>query len=194
VEEQSSRELNRLLRAYYSIEDDFTDSEDCRERKNITNKEGRIFNLLGDAVRVILSCDDTAGCMTLIEQRSQPGTGIPLHVHANEDEIFQILEGEIEFKIGDKTVVANPGTVVYAPKNLPHSFRVSGTQPAHFQVTAIPGGLEKMFDEITQLPFPPEPQKLRAACEKYGVRFVSPPAEIQPCRHASCTSSARQTA
>jgi quercetin dioxygenase-like cupin family protein len=143
--------------------------------KAVTSIQGNRFNLLGDAVRVILGSEDTGGAMALIEQRSEPGAGIPLHVHANEDEVFQIFEGQIEFQVGDETFVADAGTVVYAPKQLPHSFRIVGTHPARFQVTAIPGGIEKMFAELAQLSLPPDPQKLLPICERYGIKFLNPP-------------------
>jgi len=123
-------------------------------------------------VRFILTSADTDGSLALMQQRSAPGAGIPLHVHTREDEIFQVLEGQVEFVVEGRTLLAEAGTVVYAHKNLPHSFRVVGTKPALFQVLAIPGGLEKMLDEIMRLPAPPDPGKIAGVCEQYGIKFL----------------------
>jgi quercetin dioxygenase-like cupin family protein len=140
--------------------------------KTIRLEEGEKLNLMGDAVRIILRAEDTGGTLTLVQQRSSPGAGIPLHVNTREDEIFQVLEGQVEFHVGDQTLVAENGTVVYAPRHVPHSFRVVGTAPALLQITMTPGGLEKMVEEIVKLTMPPDPQKIGAICERYGVKFM----------------------
>jgi len=141
--------------------------------KTVTLEEGTKLNVMGDQVRVILRSEHTGGCMTLVEQRSMPGAGIPLHVHTREDEIFQVVEGRVEFQVGDETVIAEPGTVVYAPSHLPHSFRVVGNASALIQIMMLPGGMEKVIEEIVRLPAPPEGQKIEAICERYGVTFLA---------------------
>ncbi|MFL6085518.1 MAG: cupin domain-containing protein [Mycobacterium sp.] len=46
----------------------------------------------------------------------------PPHRHRREDEIFCVLEGEYEFVVGDRTIPATAGSVVYGPRNIPHTF------------------------------------------------------------------------
>ena len=128
---------------------------------------------MGDVVRVILTEDDTGGSVSLAQQFVKPGSGIPLHVNTREDEVFQVLEGQLEFQIGNETVAAEPGTVIYAPKHLPHGFHAVGSAPALLQITVIPGGLEKMAQEISRLPMPPDMGKVGAICERYGVKFLT---------------------
>lgn len=140
----------------------------------VTRDESRTLNVLGDSVRVLLCSEDTGGSLTLIEQFSQPGAGVPLHVHDSDSEVFQIIEGELEFNLDGKTVRASAGTVVFAPKQMPHSFAVVGTTPARFQVTIVPGGIEKMFDEIATLSGPPDPKSLTELCARHGVHFLPP--------------------
>ena len=139
----------------------------------VRNGEGVEWNVMGDVVRVILSQDETGGGMSLAQQSVKPGSGIPLHVNTREDEVFQVLEGELEFQIGDGTVVAEPGTTIYAPRHTPHGFRAAGSTPALLQITMIPGGLEKMVEEISRLPMPPNAAEVGAICERYGVKFLT---------------------
>lgn len=79
----------------------------------------------------------------------------------------------MEVQVGDQSLTAHAGTIVYAPKNSPHSFRIVGSAPALIQITMIPGGLEKMVEELIQLPSPPDHQKVEAICDKFGVKFLA---------------------
>jgi len=52
--------------------------------------------------------------------RMPAGTGAEPHSHPNEQWIY-ILEGTFRAKIGDRELVAKPGSVVYVPANVVHS-------------------------------------------------------------------------
>jgi quercetin dioxygenase-like cupin family protein len=67
--------------------------------------------------------------------------GVDAHTHADHADCFYVLEGQIEFLIGDEPRVAGPGTFVAAPPNAVHGFRVAGTEPIRFlNLHAPPGG------------------------------------------------------
>jgi len=103
-----------------------------------------------------------------------PGSGIPPHVHTKEDEIFRILQGEVEIKIDGKATILKEGDMAFAPKNLVHSWKVVGKQKAKMWVSAFPSGMEHMFHELKDLPpGPPDPKKLAEISEGYGIQFVS---------------------
>lgn len=140
--------------------------------KIVSAAEGDRLDVMGDQIRIILRSEETGGSLTLVQQRSSPGSGIPLHINTREDEIFQVLEGEVQFQVGDQQVVAEAGTVVRIPRELPHSFRVVGTTSALIQITMIPGGLEKMVEEIVRPPVPLDRKAMDAICERFGVQFL----------------------
>ncbi len=48
-----------------------------------------------------------------------PGTGSPPHAHP-EEQMGLVLEGEIDFTIGDQTRVLRKGCVYVIPTNVPH--------------------------------------------------------------------------
>lgn len=139
--------------------------------------EGQRLNVLGDNQRVILTGEDTGGKYALIENFNPPGIGIPLHLHQNEDETFHVLEGEVEFQLGDEVVQAIAGTTVYLPRNTPHAFTIVGEAPAKMLIMLMPAGLEKYFEELSQLASdtPPDMEKLMAISARYGIELLSAP-------------------
>ena len=95
--------------------------------------------------------DQTDNRYTVLELVLPPGEGAPFHVHQREDEIMLVVEGECEVRHGDNTYIAPPGTIVVFPKGQPHAFRNTGQVPNRLMITAVPGGLDRYFDEIQAL-------------------------------------------
>lgn len=139
--------------------------------------EGKRLNVLGDNQRVLMTGEDTSGRYALIENFNPPGIGIPLHLHHNEDETFHVLEGEVEFQIGVRTVRASAGTTVYLPRNTPHAFTIVGEVPAKMLIMLMPAGLEKYFEELSQLPpdQPPNMEEIMAISARYGIELLASP-------------------
>lgn len=99
-----------------------------------------------------MASEDTAGKYALIENCNPPGVGIPLHLHHNEYEAFHVLAGQVEFQVGEETVQAIAGTTIYLPRNTRHAFTIVGETPAKMLIMLMPAGLEKYFEELSQLP------------------------------------------
>ncbi len=74
----------------------------------------------------------------------------PGHVHTREDEIWYVIEGELSFKIGGRTAKAGPGTLVFAPRGVPHQYIVSKAQ-ARYLLIFTPAGIEPLFQEVDEL-------------------------------------------
>jgi quercetin dioxygenase-like cupin family protein len=70
------------------------------------------------------------------------------HVHHNEDEAFYVLEGEMTVYVEGEKINAEPGTWVYAPREVPHEFRIEGASPAKFLLLYTPAGFEQFFVEV----------------------------------------------
>lgn len=137
------------------------------------SSEGATFNILGIPTVAKFGTADTGGAYILSEQIIPPGMGVPPHVHTREDEIFFVIDGEVEFLAGDRVVVGQAGDIVHAPRDIPHSYKAVGDSPAHMRFLAMPGGLEEMFRELaTWPPGPPDMVQLTELCGRYGIRFV----------------------
>jgi quercetin dioxygenase-like cupin family protein len=102
------------------------------------------LGVVGDTYTILLDGNDTAGRYTLIDMLVPPGGGPPPHRHDFE-EMFTILQGEIELTFrGDKSV-ARAGETVNIPANAPHVFTNSTEQPARLLCMCSPAGQEEFF-------------------------------------------------
>jgi quercetin dioxygenase-like cupin family protein len=141
--------------------------------KIVTKDGGQRLNVMGDNQHIKLTGKDTNGQFTLIEQNNEPGMGIPPHVHEDEDEVFQVLSGQVEMSIGDESTVLSAGDLIFCPRGIPHSWRVVGEEKARAMLSTFPAGLEHMFAELAELPpGPPDLEKVGAICGRYNLRFV----------------------
>lgn len=141
--------------------------------KIVKQSEGHKINVIGDNQNIKLSGKDTNGQFTLIEQVNEPGVGIGMHVHQNEDEIFQVLEGQLKITVGDQSTVLNPGDLGFLPRGIPHAWEVVGEQKTRALLSIFPSGLEHMFEDLSKLPQgPPDLELVAKIVGKYGVSFV----------------------
>ncbi len=114
-------------------------------------------------VQMIVTGAETDGAYTLFEVLAPPGDQPPPHTHRDADEAFQVLEGEIEVWAGAMNRTLYPGDFAILPKGVPHTFLVTSSEPARFQVTISPAGFEKFLVGISrpaQEPRLPEPSVL----------------------------------
>lgn len=117
----------------------------------------------GCLVNVLVDGSQTDGRYAQLEMTMQPGVEPPLHTHTREDETFYLLEGSVEFTIGQHMFVASPGDYVFMPRHIKHGFRVL-TPTVKTILTIAPAGFEQYFIDprsaqpATSLTLPPLPQ------------------------------------
>jgi quercetin dioxygenase-like cupin family protein len=102
------------------------------------------LGVVGDTYTILVSGEDTAGRYALIDMHVPPGGGPPPHRHDFE-EMFTILDGEIEFTFRGATAVGRAGDTVNVPANAPHVFRNNATRPARLLCLCSPSGQEEFF-------------------------------------------------
>ena len=90
----------------------------------------------------------TGGAYYLFETVFGPETGNRLHVHRREDEVGYVLEGALEIRLADQTVVVEAGSVAHLPKNVPHAIGNPLKTPSRYLFMAIPAGLDGWFDAL----------------------------------------------
>lgn len=56
----------------------------------------------------------------------QEGESVEIHVNEDADEVLVVLEGEVAFQCGDRSVVALAGSMVFAPRGVPRAWRTVG--------------------------------------------------------------------
>jgi mannose-6-phosphate isomerase-like protein (cupin superfamily) len=72
-----------------------------------------------------------------------PGRVLEPHIHADEDDAFYILEGEMTFVFGDETALAPPGMFVLVPPGVEHGFRNDGAGPVRMFNIHAPAGFDR---------------------------------------------------
>lgn len=138
----------------------------------------------GHLLTFLATGEDTQGRFALIELVGRKGNVPPPHIHHREDETFYILEGEMTASVGGQTIKGTPGTMIFLPRNIPHSFEVESEQ-LRMLVLLTPAGFEGYFKECSvpapAMTLPPpaevpysEIQKLLDVGAKYGLEFVLP--------------------
>ena len=143
----------------------------------VPNNGGKQVNVLGIPMLIRIHGRDTNGVVSVVESLDVPGGGPPPHIHQREDETFQILEGEYEFMVGGKTILAKPGTTLFAPRGIPHAYRYLGQTPGRLMCTITPSGFEGFFEEIGALS-PPQQQDIPRVMEiakNFGLEILPPP-------------------
>jgi mannose-6-phosphate isomerase-like protein (cupin superfamily) len=126
------------------------------------------------------AADTTAGGFTVVEEFSPLDT--PLHVHAHEDELFYVLEGEHVFRVGDAEFQVGPGGTVFAPRGVPHAHRRVVPRTGRFLTMTSPAGLEGFFRELSEAEREGTigPEAYARASERYGITWLDAAAEAQP--------------
>jgi quercetin dioxygenase-like cupin family protein len=64
----------------------------------------------GDFYRFLITGAESGGAYFAMEAIVPPGGGPPPHIHRNEKETFYVLEGEVEFLLGDRLVKGRRAT------------------------------------------------------------------------------------
>ncbi len=118
------------------------------------------INYIAHTFSFLATGKDTDGAFSLIHCYFRKGFMAPPHYHKLEDESFYVLEGEIDFQVGDQKLKAKAGDFVLLPKNIPHHFNLV-TDTAKALLMISPAGFETFFLEFGRpalsLDLPPIP-------------------------------------
>jgi len=104
----------------------------------------------GDRYTFLVTGEESGGAYFAMEALVPSGGGPPPHIHTREDETFYLIEGQIEFLLGDRKILAGPGDFVNVPRGSVHCFQNVGAKTARLVLTFTPAGIEKYFEETLE--------------------------------------------
>jgi quercetin dioxygenase-like cupin family protein len=146
--------------------------------------EGDALWACGSLAMVKASSASTDSRVFVVEMLAPRGAGSPLHVHHREEEWFYVTEGELIFWVGGQVIDAPPGSFVYGPRDIPHTFDVASDE-ARFLLVTEPAGFEAFMraasepaPSLTIPPPPTEPPDLEgmtALAAEHGIEILGPP-------------------
>jgi len=140
--------------------------------------EGRIVHVLGLDVRIKIASSDAQDAFTVFDAEIPPMAGPPMHRHAHQDEVWQVMEGEFRFVVDGQQIYALPGDTVFAPRGSQHTFQNVGSTTGHLLTTAVPGGLDVFFEALEAVSprgSTPDPGKLMPIFDQHGMELLGPP-------------------
>jgi quercetin dioxygenase-like cupin family protein len=134
---------------------------------------------------------ETKGESVLVETIVRPhGFVAATHVHPFQTERFEVLEGVLGLRIGDKKLLVGPGDVAVVPPETPHRFWNAGEAEARFLAEVRPA---LQFESLIETMFTlaahgktnrrglPNPLRLAVIAKAHfdTVRLPFPPAWLQ---------------
>jgi len=96
----------------------------------------------------LIPADATDGKLSVFQATMPEGFSPPRHIHTREDEVFLVLEGEAWFDVDGERQLAGPGTSVYMPRGVPHTFRIK-SPAARMLGIMTPGAFEQLFRNLS---------------------------------------------
>jgi quercetin dioxygenase-like cupin family protein len=155
---------------------------------HISAGEGKSF-WVGDKEFATLKTTgtDTNDAFGLVELEALPGSEPPPHIHHSMDELYFLMEGELEVLDGERAFLAKAGSVFYIPRGTLHAWRNATTKSARALVLFAPGGFEGVIEEVgvpgtrssppaSTPPTPEDLQRIEELGRKYDTEYPTTPA------------------
>jgi quercetin dioxygenase-like cupin family protein len=146
----------------------------------------------GERITFRQTSTNTGGELLAIDLELPAGRRVPggQHIHPNQEERFEVVEGTMRFKLGCKRVVAVAGEVVVVPAGQKHDFANVGDDEALVRVEVRPAlKMEQLFETAvglaeqrrTMLGGIPRPLDLAIFTEEFEdeVQGAFPPRRLQ---------------
>jgi quercetin dioxygenase-like cupin family protein len=127
-------------------------------------------SLGGIEIDVRLPAEQTGGVVSAVEVRVAPSRLALPHRHEREDELCLVVDGQVGWRVGDRELVAEPGSVTFLPRNVAHAYWNPGRSPARLVLVSVPGGVERFFQELAAGSM--EGERTAAVAARYGLALV----------------------
>jgi quercetin dioxygenase-like cupin family protein len=145
------------------------------------------ISVAGGTYTILVSGAQTAGRYCLVDMLVPAGGGPPPHRHDFE-EMFTLLDGELEFTFRGQSQTVRAGSTVNVPANAPHAFKNVSGATARMLCMCTPAGQEEFFMAVgipvaSRMSPPPKPtpeeqaekgKLIAALLPKYRTEMVKP--------------------
>ncbi len=138
---------------------------------------GENLGAIGLGIYVRLTGEDTNGAYSLFEYVVPPGLGgPPTHIHTLQDELFVCTAGQVRVELDFVERTMTPGASMLLPRGVPHMFHNPFEQETRIVAVVSPGGLEKYYKELSELPpGPRDMAKVAEIMKRHGLSLVARP-------------------
>jgi quercetin dioxygenase-like cupin family protein len=118
--------------------------------------------------RFMIDGEDAGGRFALVQHLFPPRALLaPMHRHHLEDEYSYVVYGRIGAILGEEEVVAEPGDLLFKPRDQWHTAWNAGDEPAAVLELISPAGLETFFRWVDSQSEFPSPEELAEVAAPY---------------------------
>jgi mannose-6-phosphate isomerase-like protein (cupin superfamily) len=122
---------------------------DMTEAFIVVPGEGRRLDLGKFEAIVLATAAQTSNEFTLLQTQGEPTEfGPPMHIHRDAAEAFYVLEGDYLMYVDDRQRLCPPGTFVYVPRGVLHTFRVVSAGPGKKLNLFSPAAMVGFFEDL----------------------------------------------
>ena len=111
----------------------------------IRSNEGRSFRFYGDTITIKSSAEESVDGRCLLHWVLGVDSFAPSHTHERYEETFYILDGELEFTLGEETFTMRAGDFARIPPGMRHGLVNKSGAPVPMLVTLSPGAMAELF-------------------------------------------------
>ncbi|QIS20661.1 cupin domain-containing protein [Nocardia terpenica] len=130
------------------------------------------------SVRLLIDSEEAGGGVSTVEVSMARGAdGAAPHYHTRSDELFYVVEGELQVLAGDEIVTVGAGGALVVPKFMPHAFGAAPDSAARILIALMPGvqrfGYFRLLERVAR--GEATLADLGASQEEYDNHFVDAP-------------------
>lgn len=135
---------------------------------------------VGSTLWLKVTGEESLGLVSVLSGVVHSG-GTPLRIHESEGEVVIVIEGELDYQVGDDRGALTSGGILWFPRRVPHAVANLSQEPRRFITVVTPSGIEDFFrgqrDYLTSgaAGHLPDPQRLAAVPGAALRRVVGPP-------------------
>jgi mannose-6-phosphate isomerase-like protein (cupin superfamily) len=141
----------------------------------VKSRDVQPLHVLGAERGFLFEGHRTGDVWSLMEVTLAQDAGPPPHYH-ERDEAYFVIEGDVQFVVGDRHFTTTSGDFVYTPGSVVHGFRGGSPQPARLLIFNAPAHADAFFrrvdGEVKELPR--DLPKVLEIGEDTGIRIMRP--------------------
>ena len=107
------------------------------------------YPLLGTDFKLLFQGNQSHSNLTIFHALIHPQSGAPTHYHQTFEELYYLLQGELQITVDAKSEKIQAGTLVYIPRNTAHSYFNATPTSVQLLMWACPSGIENFIADLS---------------------------------------------
>jgi len=125
----------------------------------------------GEVTYFLATAAETDGKVTVFDAYFPKGSGVPLHIHKLDEELFLVTSGKYKVAVADEEFELGPGEMAIAGIDVPRMFEAITDDAWIIVMTSPAGPAENFIRYMQNLQCPPSEEDIQYVAKEYGVVF-----------------------